>query len=118
VLEKPFGTDAATAHSLNELLVQLVPEDQIHRVDHFLGKSTVLNMEAPPTLDARELRDRKAQLLRATHLWGDDPASSSRRARYTAGKIGDRELPAYAAGSAGPDDSLLPPPPAADVRGA
>ncbi|HEX8346262.1 MAG TPA: glucose-6-phosphate dehydrogenase [Actinoplanes sp.] len=158
VLEKPFGTDASTARSLNELLVQLVPEDQIHRVDHFLGKSTVLNilglrfanrilepvlnnthvagvdvvfdedlalegragyydhagaltdmvqshllqvlallaMDAPPTLDARDLRDRKAQVLRATRLWDDDPVSSSRRARYSAGRIGDRRLSAYA----------------------
>jgi glucose-6-phosphate 1-dehydrogenase len=44
VLEKPFGTDQASAHALNELLVRLVPEDHIHRVDHFLGKSTVLNL--------------------------------------------------------------------------
>src|SRR5690242_8315304 len=44
VLEKPFGTDAASAEALNALLARLVPEDQIHRVDHFLGMSTVLNI--------------------------------------------------------------------------
>ncbi len=44
VLEKPFGTDAASARALNEQLAALVPEDQIHRVDHFLGRSTVLNL--------------------------------------------------------------------------
>jgi len=44
VLEKPFGHDEASAHALNELLVTLVPEDHIHRVDHFLAKSTVLNI--------------------------------------------------------------------------
>ena len=43
-LEKPFGRDAATAHELNQLLATLVPEKQIFRVDHFLGKSTVLNL--------------------------------------------------------------------------
>ena len=158
VLEKPFGTDAAAAAELNQLLVTLVPEDQIHRVDHFLGKSTVLNilglrfanrlfepmltaehvasvdivfdeslalegragyydsagalidmvqshllqvlalltMDAPPTVDARELRDRKAQVLRATRLWDDDPRTCTRRARYTAGEIDGRRLPAYA----------------------
>ena len=158
VLEKPFGTDAAGAHALNELLSKLVPEDQIHRVDHFLGKSTVINilglrfanrvlepvfnashvagvdivfdedlglegragyydgagalvdmiqshllqvlgllaMDAPPSLDARELRDRKAQLLRATRVWNDDAVAFSRRARYTAGEIGGRRLPSYA----------------------
>src|SRR5699024_9112550 len=37
VLEKPFGTDRASAVALNELLHQLVPEERVHRVDHFLG---------------------------------------------------------------------------------
>ena len=44
VLEKPFGTNAESAASLNELLAELVPEEQIHRVDHFLGRSSVLNL--------------------------------------------------------------------------
>ncbi|GAA3398957.1 glucose-6-phosphate dehydrogenase [Cryptosporangium minutisporangium] len=158
VCEKPFGVDADSAHALNELLNQLVPEGQIHRIDHFLGKSTVLNilglrfanrivepllsnvhvasvdivfdedlglesragyydgagalmdmvqshllqilalltMDAPPSLAAHEFRDRKAQVLRATRVWDDDPVDWSRRARYTSGQIGDRLLPAYA----------------------
>lgn len=158
VLEKPFGVDAATARRLNDLVLRLVPEEQVYRVDHFLGKSTVLNilglrfanrivepllnsdhvrsvdivfdeslalegragyydragaladmiqshllqvlgllaMDAPPTLAERELRDRKAQVLRATRLWDDDVASCSRRARYTAGEVAGRRLPAYA----------------------
>jgi glucose-6-phosphate 1-dehydrogenase len=158
VLEKPFGTDAAAARKLNALLARLVPEDQVHRVDHFLGKSTVLNilglrfanhifepllnadhvesvdivfdeslalegragyydkagaladmiqshllwilglltMEAPPAITALELRDRAAQVLRATRLWDDDIAACSRRARYTAGEIDGKKLPAYA----------------------
>lgn len=158
VLEKPFGTDEMTAVALNQLLTQLVGEEQVHRVDHFLGRSTVLNllglrfanrlfepvwnaehiesveitfdeqltlenraryydragamvdmiqshllqvlslvaMEAPSTLGARDVRDAKAQVLRATRVWGDDPAASSRRARYTAGEIDGRRLPSYA----------------------
>ncbi len=44
VLEKPFGTDQSSAAALNLLLTQLVPEAQVHRVDHFLGRSTVLNL--------------------------------------------------------------------------
>ncbi len=44
VLEKPFGTNAESAASLNDLLTDLVPEDRIHRVDHFLGRATVLNL--------------------------------------------------------------------------
>jgi len=43
-LEKPFGTDADSAAALNRLLTQLVDEDQVQRVDHFLGRSTVLNV--------------------------------------------------------------------------
>jgi len=157
-MEKPFGTDAASAAALNDLLAQLVPEDHVHRVDHFAAMSTVLNilgvrfgnrmiepllssehvasveivfdeslglegragyydgagalvdmiqshllqvlsivaMEAPPTLGAVDVRDGKAQVLRAAHVWGDDPVASSRRARYTAGEIDGRRLPAYA----------------------
>jgi len=43
-LEKPFGHDAESAAAFNEMLVEIVPERQIHRVDHFLGLSTVLNL--------------------------------------------------------------------------
>lgn len=159
VLEKPFGHDAASAAELNDLLTRLVPETQLHRVDHFLGKSTVLNilglrfanrlfeplwdarhvervdivfdedlglegragyydhagaladmvqshllqllaflaMDPPATISERDLRDRKAEVLRATRLWDpEDPAACTRRARWTAGRIGERELGAYA----------------------
>ncbi|TCB98504.1 glucose-6-phosphate dehydrogenase [Micromonospora zingiberis] len=157
MLEKPFGVDRVSARSLNALLATLVPEEQVHRIDHFLGKSTVLNllglrfanrifepvlnsthvacvdivfdetlglegragyydgagalvdmvqshllqvlallaMDPPPTLRAQELRGRKAQVLRATRLWRDDPAAASRRARYTAGEVDGRQLPNY-----------------------
>lgn len=43
-LEKPFGDDEASARELNEVLGALVPERQVFRVDHFLGRSTVLNL--------------------------------------------------------------------------
>ncbi|WP_165064394.1 glucose-6-phosphate dehydrogenase [Marisediminicola senii] len=43
-LEKPFGTDLESARQLNRELAELLPEDQLFRVDHFLGKSTVINM--------------------------------------------------------------------------
>ena len=42
VMEKPFGSDEASAHELNQVVAQLVPEEHVHRVDHFLGTSTVL----------------------------------------------------------------------------
>jgi glucose-6-phosphate 1-dehydrogenase len=44
VMEKPFGSSEESARQLNRTLLTLVPEDHIHRVDHFLGKATVLNI--------------------------------------------------------------------------
>lgn len=155
-LEKPFGTDLASARRLNRLLETMLPEEHLFRVDHFLGKSTVLNllglrfanrifeplfaapniekveivfdetlalenragyydragalvdmiqshlllvlaltaMEPPASLDADDLRGAAAQVLRATHLQKKN-GRSSRRARYGAGTIGRRKLPAY-----------------------
>ncbi|RKS73446.1 glucose-6-phosphate 1-dehydrogenase [Actinomadura pelletieri DSM 43383] len=157
VLEKPFGTDSASAAELNEVLHGLVPEDHLHRVDHFLGMASVLNilgirfanrvieplltaehveavdivfdetlglegradfydrtgalrdmlqshllqvlslvaMTAPSTLEPVDVRDAKAQVLRATHVWDDRPDRFSRRARYTAGDVNGRLLPSY-----------------------
>lgn len=158
VLEKPFGVDEHSAAELNRRLTALAPEDQIFRVDHFLGESTVLNilglrftnrlfeplwtrehiakveivydevlglenragyydnagalvdmiqshllqvmalvtMEAPLSVRAEDLRSAKTTALQAVRPFGGDPATASRRARYTAGAIGDRELPSYA----------------------
>ncbi len=157
-LEKPFGTDLASAKALNRLLQTMVPEEQVFRVDHFLGKSTVLNliglrfanrifepllsaqnvshveivfeealglenragyydkagalidmiqshllqvlalaaMEPPSSVDSEDLRGAMAQALRATRPWLRN-GTDSRRARYTAGKVGRRKMPAYTA---------------------
>jgi glucose-6-phosphate 1-dehydrogenase len=43
-MEKPFGTSLEDARGLNELVATLVPEQQIFRIDHFLGRSDVLNI--------------------------------------------------------------------------
>ncbi|MET1044157.1 MAG: glucose-6-phosphate dehydrogenase [Microbacteriaceae bacterium] len=156
-IEKPFGTDLASAEALNAVLDRLVPENRVHRVDHFLGRSTVFNLlglrfanrvfepvwrsehvervdivydeqlglegragyydkagalvdmiqshllqvlslfaiEPPTTTDATDIRDQKGLVLRATRVWQNDPVQASRRARYTAGTVADRELPAY-----------------------
>lgn len=158
VMEKPFGSSAESARELNRTLAALVPEDHIHRVDHFLGKSTVFNilglrfanrileplwdnnhiakveiifdedlalenraryydragalrdmiqshllqilaiiaMDAPATLLERDVRDGIAAVLRASSV-GPDFASTTRRARYTRGSIGDRTVPDYVA---------------------
>lgn len=155
VVEKPFGTGLDSASQLNRRLTEVVPEQAIFRVDHFLAKQTVQNllglrfanrifepvwnhvhlarveitfdetlalegragfydqtgalkdmlqnhllqllalvaMEPPTDTTERDLRDRKAEVLRATVA--PDPASSSVRARYTAGRVDGRDVPAY-----------------------
>ena len=46
ILEKPFGTELASAVKLNKEIHKLVPESQIYRIDHYLGKETVQNILA------------------------------------------------------------------------
>lgn len=41
VVEKPFGRDLVTAVALDDSLKKLLPEDQIYRIDHYLGKESV-----------------------------------------------------------------------------
>jgi glucose-6-phosphate 1-dehydrogenase len=159
VLEKPFGEDVHSAIELNRLLAEVVPEQAVFRVDHFLAMTTVQNvlgtrlanrvlepiwnaahiaevdivweeslalegragyydgagalkdmlqnhllqllclvaMEPPISLGERDLRDRKMDVLRSVRPLTDaDVARKTRRARYVAGRIGDRQIPAYA----------------------
>ena len=44
VIEKPFGTDLASAKTLNDELLKIADEHQIYRIDHYLGKETVQNI--------------------------------------------------------------------------
>jgi glucose-6-phosphate 1-dehydrogenase len=44
VIEKPFGTDFESARSLNEQIHKALHENQIYRIDHYLGKETVQNI--------------------------------------------------------------------------
>ena len=44
VIEKPFGRDLASAQVLNRIVRQVCPEEQIYRIDHYLGKETVQNL--------------------------------------------------------------------------
>lgn len=156
-LEKPFGFDLESARALNRVVSRLVPEEQIHRMDHFLGKSTVIDvmavrfanrmmqavwsadhiesveicydeelalesragyydhagalvdmiqshllqvlsvvaMEQPAAVTSEDLRDAKSAVLRATRIWGDDPAAATFRARYSAGHVGEQAVPNY-----------------------
>ena len=44
IIEKPFGYDLASAQALNKELLTCFEEDQIYRIDHYLGKETVQNL--------------------------------------------------------------------------
>ena len=44
LIEKPFGHDLASAQALNQQILAQVGEDQVYRIDHFLGKETVQNI--------------------------------------------------------------------------
>ncbi len=44
IIEKPFGHDLESAINLNDELLEFFEEDQIYRIDHYLGKETVQNL--------------------------------------------------------------------------
>lgn len=44
IIEKPFGTDLASAKALNALIHKYFDESQVYRIDHYLGKETVQNL--------------------------------------------------------------------------
>ena len=44
VVEKPFGHDLESARELNQRLLAMMREEQIYRIDHYLGKETVQNI--------------------------------------------------------------------------
>ncbi|MDR1860256.1 MAG: glucose-6-phosphate dehydrogenase [Bacteroidales bacterium] len=44
IIEKPFGTDLQSARQLNRTLLNWFDEDQLYRIDHYLGKETVQNV--------------------------------------------------------------------------
>ena len=44
VIEKPFGSDLQSAHKLNDHVLSVFNEEQVYRIDHYLGKETVQNV--------------------------------------------------------------------------
>ncbi|MBA2384413.1 MAG: glucose-6-phosphate dehydrogenase [Actinobacteria bacterium] len=46
IVEKPFGHDRSSAQALNETVLQHFAEEEVFRIDHYLGKETVQNMLA------------------------------------------------------------------------
>src|ERR1700726_1948353 len=159
VIEKPFGTDLVSAKALNDELLKIATEQQIYRIDHYLGKETVQNimvlrfangmfepiwnrhhidhvqitveeklpvvahrgsfydrtgalrdmvpnhlfqllsliaMEPPTHFDAHNVRSEKDGVLAAIQTQSEEEAlKNSVRGQYTAGKIGDTEIPDY-----------------------
>jgi glucose-6-phosphate 1-dehydrogenase len=64
--------------------------------NHLLQLFCLVAMEPPVSLGERDLRDRKVDVLRSVRpLSHDDVLRHTRRARYSAGQIGDRRIPAY-----------------------
>ncbi|WP_049563413.1 glucose-6-phosphate dehydrogenase [Nonomuraea sp. SBT364] len=65
--------------------------------NHLLQVLCLVAMEPPLSLGERDLRDRKIDVLRSVRpLTDDDVVRRTRRGRYLAGRIGDRDVPAYA----------------------
>jgi glucose-6-phosphate 1-dehydrogenase len=44
IIEKPFGRDLASAKELNKIVLNAFEEQQVYRIDHYLGKDTVQNL--------------------------------------------------------------------------
>src|SRR5260370_24538449 len=44
IIEKPFGRDLASARALNQIVLHVLDEKQVYRIDHYLGKDTVQNL--------------------------------------------------------------------------
>jgi glucose-6-phosphate 1-dehydrogenase len=64
--------------------------------NHLLQLLCLIAMEPPVSLGERDLRDRKVDVLRSVRpLTAEDAVRTSRRARYSAGRVGDRQIPAY-----------------------
>lgn len=64
--------------------------------NHLLQLLCLVAMEPPVSFGERDLRDRKVDVLRSVRpLTEDKVRNATRRARYSAGRIADREVPAY-----------------------
>jgi len=46
MIEKPFGTSLKSAKNLNKKISEVLPEDKIFRIDHYLGKEMILNLSS------------------------------------------------------------------------
>lgn len=82
VMEKPFGSSTKSAEVLNATLAKLVPEDHIHRIDHFLGKSTVLNIMGLRFANRLLEHSWNGAHVEKVEIIFDEPLTLENRARY------------------------------------
>ncbi len=82
VMEKPFGSSVESARELNATLANLVPEDHIHRVDHFLGKSTVLNILGLRFANRLLEHSWNGEHIEKIEIFFDEALTLENRARY------------------------------------
>ncbi|MGP7959348.1 glucose-6-phosphate dehydrogenase [Sanguibacter sp. A247] len=81
-LEKPFGTDESSAHELTSVLRKLVPEDRIFRVDHFLGRSSLLNILGVRLANRVFAPSWNAEHVESVDIRFDESLGLEDRARY------------------------------------
>ncbi|HRN28239.1 MAG TPA: glucose-6-phosphate dehydrogenase [Terrimesophilobacter sp.] len=81
-LEKPFGSDVSSARKLNELLLTLVPEERIFRVDLFLAFPTLLNILDVRFANRVFARVWNAENVESVTIRFDESLALEGRARY------------------------------------
>ena len=92
MIEKPFGTDLATARELNDAVHEVFAEQQVYRIDHYLGKETVQNILVLRFANTHLRADLEPQLHRprADHRGrGSDRRPPRRLITTTAGVLRD-----------------------------
>lgn len=81
-LEKPFGVDEQSARELNARLAALVPEEQVFRIDHFLGRSSVLNLLGTRFANRRMEATWSAEHIASVDIVYDEALGLEGRAGY------------------------------------
>jgi len=91
IIEKPFGRDLTSAKALNKTVLCVFDEQQVYRIDHYLGKDTVQNLLVA-ALQQWNLRAAVESQLRrpcADHGGGNAGCGAARRIYETAGALRD-----------------------------
>ncbi|MDU5715019.1 MAG: glucose-6-phosphate dehydrogenase, partial [Citrobacter freundii] len=107
VMEKPLGTSLATSREINDQVGEYFEECQVYRIDHYLGKETVLNllalrfanslaMSPPSDLSADSIRDEKVKVLKSLRrIDRSNVREKTVRGQYTAGFAQGKKVPGY-----------------------